>query len=94
LVIALGGKHLRGESGKQAQQDRIAGLIKQLGDDRFTRREAASRELTAIGEPAFPALRRAAASSEDPETRRRAEQIIRNVTRRILAVAAKKELAK
>jgi uncharacterized protein (TIGR03067 family) len=93
LVFMLGGVPLRGDPAKQGEQDRIARLIKQLGDDRFATREAASRELVAIGKPALPALRRAAASSDDPEMRRRAEQIVRDVTHRIFAVAAKNELA-
>jgi uncharacterized protein (TIGR03067 family) len=91
LVLALGGDTLRGGSGQPATGDRIAGLIKQLGDDNFARREAASRELAAIGEPALAALRQAAASSDDLETRRRAEQIVREVTGRALARAAQLE---
>src|SRR5690348_15156304 len=42
----------------------IQRLITQLGSDEFTEREAASRRLEAIGEPALPALHKAAASQD------------------------------
>jgi RNA polymerase sigma factor (sigma-70 family) len=50
---------------------RIAALVRQLGDDAFAKREAASKELQAIGVPALAALNKAKAS-DDPEVRRRA----------------------
>src|SRR5438876_1130428 len=50
-------------------------LIGQLGSDDFAEREAASKKLEAIGEPALDALARATTSS-DPEVRRRAEDIV------------------
>src|SRR5207302_119225 len=53
----------------------IRRLVTQLGSDEFARREAASRRLEALGEPALPALHQAAASP-DPEVRRRAGQVI------------------
>jgi hypothetical protein len=93
LAFALGGEQLQGGSGAKAQQERIAGLIKQLRDNQYARREAASRELAGIGEPALPALRQAAVG-EDPEARRRAEQIVRTITARLFVVAANKELAR
>src|SRR5205814_6087496 len=54
----------------------IARVVKQLGDDDFDMREAASKELEAIGEPARPALLEAAASSADLEIRQRASGLI------------------
>src|SRR5262245_1350902 len=39
--------------------DRVARLVKQLGHNEFAKREAASKELDAIGEPALGALRKA-----------------------------------
>jgi hypothetical protein len=51
--------------------ERVAALIRQLGDDAFAKREAASKELLAIGVPALAALKKARAS-DDPEVRRRA----------------------
>src|SRR3954453_24249902 len=53
----------------------IRRLVTQLGSDQFAEREAASRRLEAIGEPALPALRKATAN-QDPEVRRRAGQVI------------------
>lgn len=63
--------------------EKIAALIRQLGDDVFTEREAASQQLEAIGVPAFLALRKAAASSPDLEIRRRAERVIRAILPRL-----------
>jgi uncharacterized protein (TIGR03067 family) len=85
---------LRADPVKETEPERIARLIQQLGNDAFARREAASKELDAIGEPAVAALRKAASSSDDAEIRRRAEIIVRDVAARALAVAAKMELAK
>jgi HEAT repeat protein len=81
---------LRGEPGKETETQRIARLIMQLGDHAFARREKASKELDAIGEPAVAALRKAAASSGDLEIRRRAEQVVGSIAAR----TAKKEFAK
>ncbi len=53
----------------------IAGLIKQLGDDDFERREEASRRLRDAGEIAEPALEKAA-DSDDAEVRKRARAIL------------------
>jgi len=73
---------LRGSTDKKGPDaERVAQLIRQLGDDNFRRREAASKELTALGEPALAALKKAAASDGDPEIRRRAEGITQTITR-------------
>lgn len=50
-------------------------LIRQLGDDDFEVREAATARLEKIGEPALPELYKALASN-DAEVRRRAEIIV------------------
>ena len=47
----------------------IARFVKQLGNDDFDKRQAASKELDAIGEPARVALQEAAVSSKDTEIR-------------------------
>ncbi len=93
VVLTAEAGSLRGDPGKETEPERIARLIKQLGDDDFEKREAASKELDAIGEPALDALRKAA-SDDDAEIRRRAEQLFQVVTGRIREAAAKKELAK
>lgn len=73
---------------------RVATLVQQLGHPRFAKREEASKELDAIGEPALDALRKAAASSDDAEVRQRAERIVAAVTGRVRAAVTKKELEK
>ncbi|MCH8922926.1 MAG: hypothetical protein IIA67_07235, partial [Planctomycetes bacterium] len=50
-------------------------LIRKLDDESFRAREAAQSKLLAIGSPAFPALR-AAAASKSPEVRLRARAIV------------------
>jgi uncharacterized protein (TIGR03067 family) len=71
---------------------RVARLVDQLGHKEFAKREAASKELQAIGEPARDALMKAAAGA-DPEVRRRAQKILDSFAARARAAAAKKELA-
>jgi uncharacterized protein (TIGR03067 family) len=70
---------VRGEVPRETEVGRITRLIQQLGDDAYAKREAASRELEAIGEPALAALRKAAASSDDVEIRVRAEKIVQGI---------------
>lgn len=82
------------DDGKDKTAQRIATLIRQLGHDQFAKREAATKELDAIGEPALDALRKAAAADDDPEIQRRAEQLIRAITGRIRGAAARRELDK
>jgi len=60
----------------------IERLIKQLGSDDFTEREAASKRLESIGEPAWLAVRKAAQDSSDAEIRRRARWIANAIGRR------------
>jgi hypothetical protein len=55
--------------------EKLAEMVKQLGDDDFEVREKASAALRGLGVRALPALRRAAAGS-DAEVRRRAEDCI------------------
>jgi uncharacterized protein (TIGR03067 family) len=75
--------------GNDTTAGRIARLIEQLGNDSFARREAASKDLEAIGEPALGSLRKAA-SGGDAEIRLRAKRIVRAIAAR----AGQKELAK
>jgi hypothetical protein len=80
LLVQTGA--LRGDPGKEAEHEKIARLIKQLGDDAFVQREAASKELNAIGEPALAELRKAAAASDDLEIRQRAKRAVEAITAR------------
>jgi WD40 repeat protein len=56
----------------------IERLVKQLACNSFQEREAATMRLTEIGEPALGALRQAT-SSDDPEVRFRAHQIVSEI---------------
>ncbi len=58
--------------------DRIAQLIEQLGDDTFSRREAAQRELIRIGRPALAALQ-AARGHADAEIAARAKRCLAKI---------------
>lgn len=75
-------------SKKPVDAAQIERLIRQLGSERFTERESASRALDAIGEIALPALWKAQDSS-DLEIRRRAVQLIEKITRRPVPMRAK-----
>src|SRR5256714_15547258 len=90
MILAAQAGTLCGDPGKETETERIARLIKQLGDDAFAKREAASKELQAIGAPALAALRKAAACSDDAEIRWRANRI----AARVAEAAAKSELSK
>src|SRR5205085_91419 len=55
---------------------RLAGLIADLDDERFTVRERASSELALFGEAAAPALRKKLADKPSLEARQRVEQLL------------------
>jgi hypothetical protein len=61
------------------QPSEIDRLIQQLGSPQFAERQAASKGLEAIGEPAVEALQKAVASSPDAEVRRRAETLLATI---------------
>ena len=94
LIVTAQVGTIRGDPGKETETEKIARLIQQLGDGAFRKREAASKELDAIGEPALAALRKAAASSDAAEIRRRAERISDTIAARVAEAGAKAELAK
>lgn len=73
LIVA--GLALLSPAEEAPSKDKIATLIEQMGSGTFAEREAATKALAAIGVPALEALRQAA-KSEDPEVRKRAEEII------------------
>ena len=62
--------------------ERVDHLIARLGSGAYADRERATRELDALGADALAALRRAAQSA-DPETRRRASELIERIGDRI-----------
>src|SRR5262245_4247448 len=53
VTLAAQAGALRGDPGEGTGSEGIARLIKQLGDDAFTEREAAAKQLEAIGAPAL-----------------------------------------
>src|SRR5262245_7965090 len=57
------------------RSDRIARLVRDLDDERFAARQAASKQLTEIGRPALEALR-VAACSASPEVADRAHRVL------------------
>ncbi|HKB05420.1 MAG TPA: TIGR03067 domain-containing protein [Gemmataceae bacterium] len=78
---------------KPATPERIAELVRQLGDKEFAKREAAGKELDAIGEPAREALKTAVASG-DAEVRERARKVLDSLDVRVRIAAGKKDLEK
>src|SRR5436190_2053031 len=79
VVLAV----LAGLTAEAAEPDagKIDRLVRQLGSDNFREREAASKRLEEIGEPALGALRKAA-HSRDAEIRHRAAAVIEAVASR------------
>jgi WD40 repeat protein len=63
---------------KTASKEEIDRLVKRLGDDQFTRRLQAKKDLECIGAPALGALKKAAESAGDPEVRNAARALIEN----------------
>ena len=73
---------------KPADGATIERLIRQLGSDRFDKREEASKALLALGDAGLPALRKAQ-DDPDPEIRRRVDQLLRVQKQRRAAMRAK-----
>src|SRR5262245_18645691 len=67
-----------GQSGlaEQPSPEAVAKLIAQLGAEQFRTRQQASEELTKLGEPVLPALRRALTPKTELEVKRRIELIV------------------
>jgi WD40 repeat protein len=72
-----------GEPSKNSEAERITGLIRQLGDKQFVKREAASKGLEAIGVSALHLVRRASLSHPDLEIRRRARQLVQRLATKL-----------
>jgi len=75
---------------KMRGANRAAAIIQDLGSKKFAKREAASNELKAIGEPALRVLRKAALS-DDLEVQRRAEKIMHVIANRAAQKDHKKQ---
>jgi hypothetical protein len=61
--------------------NRVGRLITQLGNDAFVQREAAMKQLEAIGPPALEALRKSV-NSPDPEIKRRVRELVQRLEKR------------
>jgi WD40 repeat protein len=70
----------RSAGGERPAAGEVARLIRQLGSERFAQREAATRRLAELGEAAWEALRVVATGTNDPEVRRRARQLVEDLT--------------
>lgn len=88
VLVAAAAGIVRGDPAKISEQERLTALVKQLGDNRFTKREEARKDLEAIGEKALPAIR-AVLGSPDFELDTRARQVERNI---MLTLRKAKEL--
>jgi hypothetical protein len=60
-------------------EKKLAGFLKDLGDEEWAKRETASQAIVRIGKPALPALREVAASSKDAEVVQRAKEAIAKI---------------
>jgi len=67
---------------------RIDRLIEQLGSEVFAEREAATKALDRIGEPALKLLRKSSEDSDDAEIRRRAGQLVATIEPRVAEARA------
>jgi hypothetical protein len=86
VLLGLGGAAALarpGDAPADPAAERFQRLIARLGSEHFREREAAGRELDALGEAALDALRHAARTG-DPETRRRAADLVERIQQRLL----------
>jgi WD40 repeat protein len=60
----------------KSESEQLTILLRQLGDKRYAKREAASKALEAIGEPAWYPLRKLVRTTSDLEVRRRAARLV------------------
>jgi hypothetical protein len=84
VVVALAWASASAAGAGPPRTPDVAQLIRQLGSDSFAEREAASRRLAALGEPALGPLREAGARSDDVEVRRRANRLVKLIQGRLL----------
>src|SRR5207249_2265799 len=71
----------RGRLVTGADRDKIAALIKQLGDDSFDRREMASNQLVVIGAKAEAQLREVIKNAPEAEVKQRAEWCLQQIAK-------------
>src|SRR5688572_29800551 len=81
MVITLMSGILHGEPAKDRDRERIDALVRQLGHDKYPKREAARKELEVLGEKALPAIREAQ-GSRDLNFNTLAKQLTRSIMAR------------
>jgi WD40 repeat protein len=72
------------EAVPRADPGRVAGLVEQLGSEKFRVREQACRELEGLAEVAVPALKKSLRGQPPLEVRRRVERLLERLDRRKL----------
>jgi hypothetical protein len=77
---SAGGATTRPSGSAVVDEAAIARWVRQLGDDSYAKREAASAALLSSGKAALPALRAAAADGTDLEIVSRAQRLIEQLT--------------
>jgi uncharacterized protein (TIGR03067 family) len=82
LLATFAGLALAGFAHAEPWQPDIERLIQQLGSKRFREREAATKALDKVGEPALEPLRKAAKDDADAEVRRRAQEAVKRLDAR------------
>ena len=82
ISVLLGWKLALPAAVSESEAEKITALVGQLGSSRYPQREAATVALDQLGAAALPALR-AATRSEDDEIRRRAEDLVVRIDRRV-----------
>jgi outer membrane protein assembly factor BamB len=87
MLIGIAGVTVA-QTTRKADESRIQKLVADLGDREFKVREGATRELTAIGADARPALAKAATSS-DLEVAQRAKAILSQIAKACFDAASK-----
>jgi uncharacterized protein with WD repeat len=74
-----------GPKGTKPDAERVRGLIADLNDDEFAKRETASRALAKLGDAIESDLRDALAKADAPEQRRRLETLVSRLRRELSA---------
>lgn len=79
-AVALVQANLPPVTGTPLTQEEIVRLIARLDSPRFTERVKASAELSVLGKPAEPLLRKALETSTSPEVKERVQQLLDGLT--------------
>ncbi|MCH8042984.1 MAG: hypothetical protein IID44_04635 [Planctomycetes bacterium] len=83
FLLAIVGAHATILAADKTAEPDVEKLVKQLGDDVFGKREAATKQLRRIGAPALDALRQALKTTKDAEVRARAKNLIGQIEKRL-----------